>query len=108
MGSWYTIGLATGLGVALGVLLSGMLAGSRLGMPASVLLGAAAGAALALLLFDWPEAVGGALGGGLGGAGAIELVRGALARGGTRSGTAVLVAVGAVVLGVIALIPLVG
>ena len=108
MGGWYTIGLATGLGVALGVLLSGVLAGTRVGIPVSLLLAAAAGAGLAFALFDWPEAVGGALGGGLGGVGAIELVRGALARGGTRSGTAVLVAVGAVVLGVLALIPLVG
>ena len=108
MGGWYTIGLATGLGVALAVLLSGMLAATRFGVPASVALGAAAGAGVGLLLFDWPEAVGGAVGGALGGAGAVQLVRGTLARGGTRGGTAILVAAGAALLAVLALIPVVG
>jgi len=108
VGGWYTIGLATGLGVALGVLLSGALGSARLGFPVALLLGAAAGAGLGLVLFGPPEALGGAVGGALGGAGAVELVRGALGRGGTRGATALLVAGGAVLLAALALIPLVG
>lgn len=108
MGGWYTIGLATGLGVALGVLLSGALGSTRFGFPVALLLGAAAGAGLGLVLFGPPEALGGAVGGALGGAGAVELVRGALGRGGTRGATALLVAGGAVLLAALALIPLVG
>jgi hypothetical protein len=108
MGAWYTIGLFVGLGVACGVLLAGLLAGGRGGAWAAIVLGAIAGAALGIAFSDWPQAVGGAVGGVLGAAGAAQIVAGTLRHGGTRAGTAVLFAVGALVLAALALVPVVG
>jgi hypothetical protein len=101
VGEWYWIGVAVGLGAGLGVLFAGVLGGDRRLLAAAIVLGAAAGFAIGLVVDDWDEAVGGAVG-GLGGAlGAGQLVLGTLRRGGTRAGTAVLFALGA--LGVAAL-----
>jgi hypothetical protein len=108
VGAWYTIGLFTGLGVALGVVLAGVLGGARAAAAAAVVVAAAGGAALGLLLSGWPEAVGGGVGGVLGGSGAAQFVGGTLRRGGTRGGTAVLVGLAAIVIGVLALVPAVG
>ena len=108
MGAWYTIGLFAGLGAAVGVLLAGSLASIRFGLEASVVLGAAIGAALGGLISGVPEAVGGGVGGALGALGAVQIARGALRRGGTPGGTAVLVGGGALVLAALALVPLVG
>lgn len=71
-------------------------------------LAAAGGVALGVLLSGWPEAVGGGVGGVLGGFGATQVVGATLRRGGTRVGTAVLVALGAIVIGLLALVPAVG
>ena len=92
MGGWYTIGLAAGLGGSLGVLLAGLAGAWRGGLPVAALLALLSGAGVALAFGDWPEAVGGAVGGALAAAGATPFVAGALARGGTRVATAVLVA----------------
>ena len=108
MGGWYTVGLFCGLGVALGVLLAALLAASRAGVIAALALGAAAGALLGVLVEAWPEAAGGGAGGALGALGAGPLVRATLARGGTRAGTAALVAGGAVILAALAFVPVVG
>ena len=108
MGDWYWIGVVAGVGVALGVLLSGVLAGSRLGAIVAALPAAAGGVGLGFLVDNWNEALGGGIGGVLGALGAAQLVRGALHRGGTRGGTAVLVAGGSVALAALALIPGVG
>jgi hypothetical protein len=108
VGGWYTIGLAAGLGAALGVLAVALLAGTRAGLPGAALLAAAAGAAVALVFGDWPEAVAGGLAGVLAAAGAAPIARGALARGGTRAGTALFVGAGAVVLAALAFVPIVG
>jgi hypothetical protein len=108
VGGWYTIGLAAGLGAGLGVLAAALLAGTRAGVPGAALLAAAAGAALALAFGDWPEAVAGGLGGALAAAGAAPIARGALARGGTRAGTTLLVGAGAVVLAALAFVPILG
>lgn len=108
MGAWYTIGLVAGLGVALGVLFSGALAATRIGLVAALVLGMVAGAALGFLVWGWPEAAVGGVGGVLGGVGAGQLVQGAVRRGGTRGGTAALVGLGALVIGALALVPLVG
>jgi hypothetical protein len=108
VGGWYTIGLLAGLGAAIGVLLAGALASVRLGLAAAIGGAAAAGALLGWLVFDVPEAAAGAVGGILGALGAIQLVRGALRRGGTRGGTALLVGVAAAGLAALALVPLVG
>ena len=108
MGSWYWIGLAVGLGVALGVLCAGALASSRLGTLVSVLLAAGGGILIGLGLGEWGEAIGGAIGGVLGVGGSAQFVQGALRRGGTQLATAVWIALGALLIGALALIPVVG
>src|SRR5437763_1252013 len=55
-----------------------------------------------------PRLVAGAAGGILGGLGAVQIVRGALRRGGTTSGTGILVALAGVGVAALALIPVVG
>jgi hypothetical protein len=108
VGAWYTIGLFAGLGAAVGVLLAGALASVRFGLELALVVGAAVGAALGALISGVPEAVAGGVGGALGAVGAVQIARGALRRGGTAVGTAVLLAGGALVLAALAFIPLVG
>lgn len=108
VGWWYTLGVCTGLGVALGVLFAGALSSSRIGMLSAAVLGIAAGTVVGVFLWDWLEAAGGGVGGALGALGAGQLVQGTLRRGGTRAGTALLVALGAVVLGALAFVPILG
>ena len=108
VGAWYTVGLLAGLGVAAGVLLAGVAAGARFGVAAAVAAAAAAGALAGTLVGDWAEVAAGGVGGALGAAGAAQVVRGTLRRGGTRGATALLVAGAAVVLALVALIPLAG
>jgi hypothetical protein len=108
VGAWYTIGLFAGLGLAVGVLLAGLLGTSRVGLAIAILLAVAGGVAAALALAGVAEAVAGGLGAVAGVLGASQLVRGAAARGGTRLGTALLMAVGALVLAALAFVPLVG
>ena len=105
MGDWYTIGLALGLGTALGVLFAGLLSATPLGRIAAVLLGGAAGAVVGLVIDDWTEVVAGAVGGLVGGAAAVIVVSGALRRGGTRSGLALIVAAVALGLAGLAFVP---
>jgi len=73
-----------------------------------VLAGAAAGAGAGFLIGELDEAAAGAVGGLLGAVGATPLVRGALGRGGTRGGTALLVALGGIAIAVAALVPALG
>ena len=109
MGAWYWIGVAAGLGAAAGVLLAGVARATIV----TVLLGAAAGAGIGVLIDVWqPGAwadIGAGVGGGtLGGFGAAVIVRGALRRGATRAGTALLVAGAAVLAGGLAWAPALG
>jgi hypothetical protein len=90
------------------MLAAGLLGAVRGGAVLAMLVGAAAGAALGLGLADVEEAIGGAIGGLLGGLGTSQVVSGALGRGGQRAATALLVAIAAVVVAVLALIPIVG
>jgi len=104
MGAWYTIGILVGLGAAIGVLAAGVV--PRL---VFVVAGAAViGIAVGFLAFDWDEAVGGGVGGALGGLGAAPVVAGSLRRGGTRGGTAALVGLAAAVLAGLAFVPVLG
>jgi hypothetical protein len=107
MGDWYSIGAFAGLGVALGVAAAGVLGGRRLAL-AAPFVAAVIGVALGIAFADAPEAAAAGVGGVLGGAGALELVRGALARGGTPLATALLVLGAAVVVAGLAFIPVVG
>ena len=108
MGDWYWIGVCAGLGVGVGVLVTGIVAGSRLVLGAAMLCAAAAGILIGLALGEWDEAIGGAIGGPLGVAGAAQVVGGALRRGGTRFGTAAFIGLGALVVAALAWIPALG
>jgi hypothetical protein len=113
VGSWYWIGTAVGLGAAAGVLLAGLVSGSRAALVGAVTLGAAAGAGVGYGIDawqpgSWGDIVGGALGAVGGGLGAAQVVSGALRRGGTRGGTAVLVAGAALATAGLAWVPVLG
>ena len=108
MGDWYTIGLALGLGIALGTLFAGLLSATPLGRAAAVALAAAAGALAGVLVDDWAQLVAGAAGGAVGAAGAAIVVAGALRRGGTRAGLALIVGAIALGLAALAFVPVVG
>ena len=108
MGDWYTIGLALGLGIALGTLFAGLLSATPLGRAAAVVLGGAAGALVGVLVDDWTELVAGGAGGLVGAAGAAVVVAGALRRGGTRGGLALIVAAVSAGLAGLAFVPVAG
>jgi hypothetical protein len=108
MGDWYTIGLALGLGAALGVLFAGLLSATPLGRAAAVVLAGGAGAIAGAMTDDWTELVAGAAGGLVAGAAAVVIVAGALRRGGTRGGLALIVAALALGLAALAFVPVAG
>jgi hypothetical protein len=107
MGSWYWIGVGAGIGAAVGLLSAGFV-GSR----AAGAVGAAA-AAVAGFFSAWP--LGGWWDAGAGTIGAVVVsisgaivVLGARRRGGTRGGTAAIVAGSALLAGGLAFVPGVG
>ena len=104
MGHWYTIGVLAGVGTALGIAATGVLRRPLLGFPVAAVIAAAIG----LVLGTWGELAAGIVGAGCGAFGSAPLVGGALRRGGTRGGTAVLLAVASIVAAAIAFIPVVG
>ena len=108
MGDWYTIGLALGLGTAVGVLFAGILSSTRPGRIAGIVLAGAVGAGVGLAIEDWTEVVGGVVGGLVGAAAAAIVVAGALRRGGTRGGLALIVTAVAAGLAGLALVPAAG
>jgi hypothetical protein len=108
MGDWYSIGIALGVGAAFGALFAGLLSATPLGRIAAIVLAGAAGALAGLAIDDAEELVAGALAGLTGGAAAVVVVAGALRRGGTRGGLALIVAGVAIVLALLAFIPVVG
>jgi hypothetical protein len=112
MGGWYWIGVCAGFGAGVGVLLAGIAGAGRAALVAAVL-AAAAGAGVGFGIDSWQpgglgDVIAGAAGALLGALGAAQIVGGALRRGGTRGGTATLVAVAALVVGALALVPVLG
>ena len=89
----YLIGLFAGVGAALGLGVTGSLRRWELGLVVSAVVVAVIG----LVLSRWPEAVAGVVGAAAGAFGSAPLVAGTLRRGGTRGGTAALLAAAAVV-----------
>jgi hypothetical protein len=108
VGDWYWIGVTAGLGVACGVALAGALARSRAGLLAAAALAAVAGVAIGFGFFEWDEAIGGGLGGLAGALGIGQVVRGALARGGSRWAIAALLGGASLVVAALAFVPVVG
>jgi hypothetical protein len=105
---WYWLGVSLGIGVALGVLAAALVGGWAAGLPAAILVGAAAGLGAGLLLGELGDAAAGTAGGIVGGAAAGVVVRGALARGGTRGATALLVGTAALAGAALAFVPILG
>ena len=104
MGGWYWIGVIVGAGVALGILGAGIAPRWIFAaVPAAL-----AGAAIGFAVFGWYDAIGGLLGGLAGALGGVPIVAGALRRGGTRLGLAVLVGLAALLTAAFAFVPLVG
>jgi hypothetical protein len=108
MGSWYAIGLVLGLAVGAGVIAAGALARTLGGILVGGVAAAAIGIAVGLVAGGALPPVAGGLGGALGMLGAAQVVRGALRRGGTGTGTAALVGITGLVLAALALVPVVG
>jgi len=104
----WRISISAGAGAALGLVAAGVLARVARGAAAAAVLALVVAGLLAWLVFDWKAGIAGAAGGALGGFGAGVFVRGAVRRGGTAAGTAVLLAGAAVVAFALALIPVVG
>ena len=113
MGTWYWIGVCVGIGVAVGVFYAGFWGMRRDSAVLVPLLAVASGFLVGWAVSTWQPgnwgdraaAIAGAVCGLLG---AVPVVVGALRRGGTRSGTVVLLAGAALVLAGIAFIPVVG
>jgi hypothetical protein len=104
MGGWYTIGILAGLGAAFGILAAAIVPRFVVAAVAA----AVAGVLVGFFVFGWPEAIAGAVGGVLGSLGATPVVAGALRRGGTRGGTALLVGLAALVAAALAFVPVLG
>ena len=110
MGAWYWIGVSAGLGAAAGIFIAGL---SARAIVIAAAVSAAAGLGLGFAIDAWQpggwgDVVAGAVGGLLAACGAAIVVRGALRRGGTRGGTAILVAGAALVAAGIAFVPVLG
>ncbi|WP_411278197.1 hypothetical protein [Gaiella sp.] len=108
MGEWYEIGVTVGIGVAAGVAFAGVLAGLRFGFASTVLGAVVVGVVAGMLINGWIGVGGGIVGAVIGSVSAASIVRGASRRGATVSGTALLLIGAAIVVGLLALIPVVG
>src|SRR5947209_3469418 len=104
MGDWWTVGILVGLVTAIGVSLTGALRRAAAG----ALIAAAIAVAIGFVFGQWDEAVGGLVGALCGAVGASPLVAGTLRRGGTRGGTATLLAGASLVAAALAFVPAVG
>jgi hypothetical protein len=104
VGDWYTIGILVGLGAAIGVAFSATLRRAFPALVASVAVAVIIGFAFG----QWDEAAGGFAGAVAGTLGSAPLVAGALRRGGTRGGTATLLAGASLVGAALAFVPVLG
>jgi hypothetical protein len=104
MGDWWTVGILVGIGAALGLAAAGVLRRA----PLALVVAAAVAVALGFAFGQWDEAVGGLVGAACGALGSAPLVAGTLRRGGTRGGTATLLALAALAGAALAFVPVVG
>lgn len=108
MGEWYWWGFAAGLGVGIGLLAAGLLGRNRVLTAVGVLVAAALGLVIGLLIGEWDEAAACAAGGALGAVGGAPFSRRSLEAGGTTGGTAMLLCGAGVAAGALALVPALG
>ena len=108
VGDWYEIGITVGLGLAAGLLLAAVLAAWRYGLLVSTAGALLVGLVAGLLVKGWIGLPGALVGAVLGAVSASIVARGALRRGATPGGTAFLVGSLAIVVAMLALIPLAG
>jgi hypothetical protein len=106
-GEWYWIGVAAGFGAALGLFCAGFATRRPLQLVAVVAAGGL-GFLAGFLLDNWDEGVAGTAAGVIGAVGAAPLMSGALRGGGTRAGTAALLATAAIGVAAVGLVPGVG
>jgi hypothetical protein len=104
MGDWYTIGILVGLGAAIGVAATGVLRRAL----AALVVAAAVTVAIGFAFGQWDEAVGGLAGALCGSLGSAPLVAGTLRRGGTRGGTALILALASLAGAALAFVPVLG
>jgi len=104
LGDWYSIGILVGLGAAIGVAATGALRRPL----ASVVVAVGCAVVLGFAFGQADEAAGGAVGGLFGAIGSAPLVAGTLRRGGTRGGTATLLALAALAGAGLAFVPALG
>jgi hypothetical protein len=104
VGDWYTIGILVGLGAAIGVAATGVLRRALVGAVVAIVIAVALGFGFG----QWDEAVGGLAGAACGALGSAPIIGGALRRGGTRGGTAILLALVSLVGAALAFVPVVG
>jgi hypothetical protein len=104
VGAWYSIGILAGLGTAIGI---AMMSALRR-VPPALVTAAVVSVVLGFAFSGWAQAVGGLVGALCGVLGSAPLVTGALRRGGTRGGTATLLALVALVGAALAFVPVLG
>jgi hypothetical protein len=105
---WYRIGVAAGIGAGGALVAAGWLARTRAGSLLAIAIGIGVGIAVGFGLGDWKPAVGGAIGGLLGGLGGSTVAAGTLRRGGTTSGTGILIGLAGLGIAALALVPFLG
>jgi len=108
MWEWYRIGVAVGIGAGVALVAAGWLARTRAGAVLAILIGAAVGIGVGFALADWKDAIGGAIGGLLGALGGASLAQGTLRRGGTATGTGILIGLAGLGVAALALVPFLG
>ena len=108
MWEWYRVGVAAGIGAGAALAAAGWLARTKSFALLAILIGAAVGVGVGFALDDWKDAVGGGIGGLLGGLGGAPLAAGTIRRGGTTSGTGILIGLAGLGIAALALVPFLG
>jgi hypothetical protein len=104
----WLMGIAAGIGTALGLAAAGAFARSDRAPLLAAAVALVGGGLLGWLLFDWKAGLVGAIAGLLSGFGAGTFARGAVRRGGTPGGTAVILVGAALLALALSFIPIVG
>jgi hypothetical protein len=104
----WLMGIAAGIGTALGLAAAGAFARSDRAPLLAAAVALVGGGFLGWLLFDWKAGLVGAIAGVLSGFGAGTFARGAVRRGGTPGGTAVILGGAALLALALSFVPIVG